>query len=76
MLTFLKKIRDLYIKTIQKVLVTVALTLIYFIGMGITWLYAIIFKRSLIFAAPKETKSYWEDASDYNVTLDNCQDLN
>ena len=62
---FYSKPIQAYIRFVQKILVTILLTLLYFIGAPLTLLVILIFKRSIIIKRYKDKNTYWEDAYDY-----------
>ncbi len=57
-----------WLQVIQTILLTILLTFIYFIGVGITFLLLPIFGRELIkkFNPQLENDSYWKDAENYD----------
>jgi len=57
---------DRYVRFVQRILVTILLTLIYVIGFGITALVVLIFRPGLIRQDKSEVSSYWHDAKEYD----------
>ena len=60
--------RDSLVRWIQVVLITILLTLTYFIGFGFTLLFWL--PRRLLDRAPASTASCWEPARGYDLTED------
>jgi hypothetical protein len=72
MIDFFKRIYNsrfiqAYIRFVQKILVTFFLTILYFLGYTIIYIYAIIFKRKLIFGTKGRSETYWIEAKDYHI---------
>jgi len=61
----LKKIIKYYIRCIQRILVTVFLTLIYIVGFGITALAITVFRSDILRKDSKVTETYWHSAEKY-----------
>lgn len=59
-----KKFKDRYVQFVQRILVTVFLTLIYFLGFGITAIFIRIFRPSILENGRQASgnASYWLDA--------------
>ncbi len=57
-----------WLQVIQTILLTLLLTLIYFFGVGLTYLLLPLFGRNLIkkFNPQEENGSYWKNAGNYN----------
>ena len=66
-----KKFINSYIRFVQKILITILLTLLYFFGFGLTYLYMIFFKRDVVFSKFKVKESYWKEAKDYDANIEN-----
>lgn len=60
-----------YIRGGQKVLVTIMLFLLYYIGAFFTLILILLFKRSMLNKKPPDENSYWHDAKDYKATIEN-----
>ena len=68
---FNKKVVQPVVRVIQKILITVLLIVIYFIGFGITYLCALIFKRDLLFDV-RTGDSFWRKAKGYEPDMEDC----
>ena len=69
--TFNRKVVQPVVKVIQKILVTVLLIIVYFVGLGITYLCALIFKRGLLFDM-RTGDSFWRKAKGYEPDTEDC----
>ena len=67
-----KKITQHIIRFVQRIVVTVLLTLIYIVGFGITALAIIVFRPRILQKDSKETDSYWHSAERYG-SLENSR---
>lgn len=65
----LKKILDNIIRTVQAVLMAVLLTFVYFIGLGITLFFMLIFNRKVLTGPNKNDKSFWIEACGYDADI-------
>ena len=68
----LKKIKDFVWKiviAVQKVLLTILLFFLYYIGFGLTFLFAILFRRSILRRPADAPKSRWFIPSGYDPVL-------
>ena len=63
----LKKIIQSFIRIMQKALITILLIIIYIVGIGVTSLFAIIFKRQILKEKSKGKNSFWKEAKDYEA---------
>jgi len=66
----IKKALRWYIKTVQKILITLLLTILYSVGLGATFLFALIFNRRLLGLKAKKETSFWKEAEGYQSDLD------
>ena len=66
----LKKFLAKLIRVIQKILITVFLILIYFLGFGITLFWVALFNRKLIYGSLKSNDSSWLKAEGYDSDLE------
>jgi cytochrome c biogenesis protein CcdA len=64
-----KKIFTKLVKVTQKIMITIFLILIYFLGFGITFLLVAIFNRKLIYGNLKNKDSSWLKAEGYDPDL-------
>ena len=67
----IKGILQNYIKTIQKILITVLLTFVYFIGFGVTLILVIIFNRKILGKKYKDRDTFWKEAEGYQDDMGN-----
>ena len=67
----MKKFINLYIRFVQKILISVLLTLVYFTFFSITKLIIIIFQNKR-FKKDKKTESYWINAEGYTIDMDSA----
>jgi len=65
MLTRIKKIIQLVVRLVQKILVTTFLFILYFLGFGLTLIALFIFKRDFLIKNYKQNESFWKEAADY-----------
>jgi len=56
----------------QKVIVTVSLILIYFLFLGMTLIFVIIFKLKILRNQYNKKESFWLEAKDYEPIYKNC----
>jgi len=61
----MKKFIQFYIKFVQKILITILLTIVYFFVLGPTLILILIFKRKLIIKNYKKRDTFWIEAKDY-----------
>jgi len=54
---------------VQRVLLFVLLTLLYYVGFGATYLFAALFKRRVLWPRAAAPDSAWEAAADYRTDL-------
>ncbi len=57
---------------VQKALITIFLILIYVVGFGVTFIFAMLFKRSLLRNKPERCDTFWVDVKDYGLDIDEC----
>jgi cytochrome c biogenesis protein CcdA len=69
MKTKIKEIIQSYIKIVQKILITILLTILYIIGFGITFIFAMIFKRRLLGQRPERNNTFWFKAEGYETNM-------
>ena len=65
-------VRDMLIK-VQNALIKVVLFLIYFVGIGISFLLMLIFKPGLMLFKNKERQSMWHDADGDDEDLEHLK---
>lgn len=67
----MKKLFFKFIRFIQNTCITLLLTIVYFIGVGITSLLAIFFRGNLFNKDYVGTNTYWVKANDYENKTEN-----
>ena len=67
----MKKFIQLYIRFVQKILITILLTIVYFFVIGPTLLLILIFKRRMLYKNYKKMNTYWVEAKDYTTDFEN-----
>jgi len=65
--TFLRNLTSL----IQKVLLSICLPVVYFLGMGLTVLIMAVFKRKMLAGCAKTDGTFWIDSAEQDGTFDN-----
>jgi cytochrome c biogenesis protein CcdA len=68
---FKRRLEDL-VRIIQKVLITVFLFLIYFLGLGLTLIFIYLFSRKLIYSEARNRNSSWLETEGYVSDLEEC----
>ena len=64
-----KKIIRVYVTTVQKVLITVLLFLVYVIGFGIMSVFMGVFRHKLLRDAPAGENTMWKKADGYEPDM-------
>jgi hypothetical protein len=67
-----KKIILAFIGGIQKILIVIFLTLIYFLGLGATLLFMLIFNRKPLKAYSKDSATFWGEAKGYESGMEDA----
>jgi len=57
------------LRTVQRILMVVLLTIVYFIGFGITLFFLRIFKHGILKRCSKNSESFWIEAVGYNPDI-------
>jgi len=65
--TFLRNLTGL----IQKVLLSLCLPVVYFLGMGLTVLIMAVFKRKILAGCAKTDGTFWIDSAEQDSAVDN-----
>jgi len=73
MIKMVRKIIQKYIRIIQKIIITIALFIIYIVGLGITLILVIIFNRRLLGVEKREKDTFWKDAEGYEADISECK---
>ena len=63
----LKKIIQNFIRIMQKVLITISLITVYIVGIGVTFVFAVIFKRQILKEKYRAKNTFWNEAKDYEA---------
>ena len=66
----IKKIIQNLIRIIQRILIFVSLTVIYFFGFGITLLFMMIFNRKVLTGYSKNDNTFWIEAKGYEADIE------
>ncbi len=69
----MRKLLKAYIRFVQRILVTVLLSLLYTVGFGVTWLLACVFQRKLLSGSGSES-SCWEPPQGYADDLEGARE--
>jgi len=67
----LKRLVQNLIKIIQKILIVILLTIVYFLGFGFTLIFLMFFNRKILTGPGKDSNTFWIKAEGYRV---NAQD--
>jgi len=59
----------IFVKIIQKIIITISLFVIYFIGLGITKIFIMIFNRKQLREGFEEKDSFWQEARGYEADI-------
>jgi len=59
------------IRIIQKILLAIFLTILYFFGFGLTLFFMVFFKRNILWGKPDSSGTFWNKTEDYDANLDN-----
>ena len=73
MLATVRKILGAIIAAVQKVFLAVALFIVYFVGIGLTWVPVTLFNRGVFRRTPQDRESFWVDAEGYDVDLESAR---
>ena len=69
----LKKVQRTIILAVQAFLIPVCLTLVYVIGLGLTWPLALLFApRKGLGMFVRRSESYWKKAEGYSPDIERC----
>jgi hypothetical protein len=66
----LKRLLQKFIRIIQRILITLSLTVVYFLGLGITWILAAVFNRKIISGPDKGKDTFWVAAEGYQPDIE------
>ena len=70
MIEKIKHVTGVIVKMVQKIVITVSLVLLYFIGLGLTLPLALLFHRKLMGFGHTNDESFWQDAEGYESELE------
>jgi len=73
MLATLRKIFGVIIGAVQKVVLAVSLFLVYFAGIGITWVPVMLFGRGTLRRTPPDQDSFWVNAEGYEPDMESAR---
>lgn len=69
----IKKVQWAIVRAVQVVLIPVCLTLVYVVGLGLTWFLALLFApRKGLGLFVGHTESYWVKAEGYGQDIESC----
>lgn len=60
------------VRVMQKILITVLLFFVYIFGFGLTFIWAVIFKRELLGHRIKMSSSFWKKADGYEAHFEDA----
>jgi len=63
-----KRFMAAYVRVVQKILITLLLTVVYLLVVGLTYLVAVLVKFRMVFPSRAPRVSYWREAKGYTVT--------
>ena len=66
-----KKLRN-FIRIVQKVLITILLFIIYIIGIGVTKIFVMVFKREVFKRGYRSKATFWIEAKGYEANINDC----
>ncbi len=66
----LKRLLQKFIRVIQKILITLSLTVVYFLGIGITLIFIAFFNRKIITSPSKDDYTFWVGAEGYQPDIE------
>ena len=66
----LKRLLQKFIRIIQKILITFSLTVVYFLGLGITLIFIALFNRKIIASPSKDDYTFWVEAEGYQPDIE------
>jgi hypothetical protein len=65
-----KKVIQNFIRIIQRILIFISLTVIYFLGFGITLFFMLIFKHKILTGYSKSDNTFWIEAKGYEADIE------
>ena len=70
----MRKLIRRWIRMVQSFLLVVFLTILYVVGFGLTYLFAVVFKRRLVTArARRGSSTYFVEARDYDIETESAR---
>jgi cytochrome c biogenesis protein CcdA len=66
-----KSITRYAVKVIQKIIITILLTILYIFGFGITLVLLLIFNRKFLRSKSFKDSTWWENANGYDMDAEN-----
>jgi hypothetical protein len=70
MFTRIKIIIQIFIRLIQKTIVTISLFLIYIFGFGVTVIFIMLFSRDILIIRSDKKDTFWAQAEDYETDIE------
>ena len=67
----IQKIIQFLIRTVQRFLLTVFLTILYFFGLGITFFLLMFFNRKALIKKKNSNITFWDKAEGYDADINN-----
>jgi hypothetical protein len=65
----MKKKLSNFIRTTQKIIITILLFIIYIVGIGITKIFVMVFKREILTRRYRKKDSFWIEAEGYAANI-------
>lgn len=66
----IKIIIQIFIRLIQKTIVTISLFLIYIFGFGVTVIFIMLFSRDILVSRYDKKDTFWSKAEDYEADIE------
>lgn len=61
-----------YVRFVQRVLITILLTLLYVVGFPLTLVYMVVCRRDVLGEMAGDAESFWRTAKGYETTGESC----
>jgi len=66
-----EKIIRIYVRIVQKTLITIFLVMLYIFGFGVIYILALLFNRKLLGIGKKEKDTFWVESIGYDINMTN-----
>lgn len=66
-----EKIIRIYVRVVQKTLITIFLVMLYIFGFGGIYILALLFNRKLLGIGKKEKGTFWVESIGYDINMTN-----